>query len=294
MARSLAHPYTVLSVADAGRELATIAPLAVQIFGAGDRPPGWFQRKLVRENVDPELSSLAFGTGGELVGYLLVGDEPGDDTSEHTAHCAGLGVLPPDRHRGLGPALVARSVAAVHRRRAAALHALTEPPLRGFYEHLGFHPVLARHTLHTTGLGPRDLELAAHPPAAWALPGRSIAGWRPGTWSRTPKLHAATLTLARGAAHLSREGQAILVQRLCVDTSDDHDDHKTIAATHLALDSLRRSFAVTTPILLYGFDIVSCITASLLRTDHCRIVQTSWEMHLALVGPVDKPAPPAA
>lgn len=258
-------------------DLATLEPVARQIFGAGDRPPGWFTRKLAREGVDPALSSLAFGTGGEVVGYLLVGDEQGPH-APLLAHCAGLGVLPTHRGRGLGPALVACSVAALRRRHALALHALAEPPRRSFYEQLGFHPLAARHTLQTTGLGPRDPDLAAHPPAPWQLPGRCVAHWRAGTWSRTPKLLAATLQLERGAVHLSREGQAILVQRMCVDAADDHDDAETIAATLLTLESLRHHFATTTPILLYGCDTVSCVTASLIATARCRVVQTAWEM----------------
>lgn len=274
MARPPASPHRVHLAADIGLALPTLEPLARQIFGAGDRPPGWFHRKLAREGVDPALCSLAFGTGEDLVGYLLVGDDP----EQPTAHCAGLGVLPAWRHHGLGPALVASSVAAV-RRRHTALHALAEPPRRGFYEQLGFRPLAARHTLQTNGLGPCDLELADHPPAAWPLPGRCIASWRAGTWSRTPKHLAATVQLERGAAHLSREGQAILVQRMCVDAADDHE---TIAATKLALHSLRRHFAATTPILLYGCDTVSCVTATLLRDSLCRVVQTAWEMQLAL------------
>lgn len=283
----------IVSVAESGRALASLAPLALAIFGAGDRPPGWFARKLTREAIDAELSSLAFGTGGDLVGYLLVGDEA-DDPTRDAAHCAGLGVLPPHRGRGLGPALVARSVAALRRRRVPALLALSEPPLRSFYEHLGFHPQAARHTLQTTGLGRSDLDLASHPPAAWPLPGRIVASWRPGTWSRTPNHLAATLSLERGAVHLSREGQAILVQRMCVDAADDHDDHETIAATLVALESLRRCFAATTPILLYGCNTVSCVTAALLHTKLCHVVQTAWEMRLAIREAVDNPGAPAA
>lgn len=274
MARSPDRPRRVHLAAELGHDLPALEPLARQIFGAGDRPRGWFARKLVREGVEPGLCSLAFGTGDDPVGYLLVGTEPG----QTTAHCAGLGVLPDWRGRGLGPALVARSVAAA-RHHHTALHALTEPLRRGFYEHLGFHPLAARHTLQTTGLATRDLELALHPPAAWPLPGHAVASWRAGTWSRTPKALAATLQLERGAAHLSREGRAILVQRMCVDAADDHD---AMIATTLALQSLRRSFAATTPILLYGCDIVSCVTAMLLREHHCRIVQTAWEMQLQL------------
>ncbi len=281
------RPNRVLLAADVNLELADLEPLVLRIFGAGDRLPGWFRRKLARESVDPACSSLAFGPGDELVGYLLVGAEPGPP--EPTAHCAGLGVLPQHRGRGLGPALVACSIAAA-RRRAAALHALAEPPLRGFYERLGFHPLAANHTLQTSGLGRRDLDLGEHPPAAWPLPGRAVASWRAGTWSRTPTAQAATVQLEHGAAHLSREGQAILVQRLCIDA--DHDD--TSAATIVALEALRQRFAATTPILLYGCDTVSCVTAAILRTPHWRVVQTAWEMQLRLIAAVDKHAPPAA
>ena len=272
---------------DVGHDLTTLEPIARQIFGPGDRPPGWFARKLAREGVDPALSSLAFGTGNEVIGYLLVGHEPDPDepAAPLLAHCAGLGVLPPHRGHGLGPALVARSLAALQRRHAHALHALAEPPRRTFYEQLGFHPLVARHTLQTTGLGPRDLDFSAHPPAAWELPGPCVSRWRAGTWSRTPKHLAATLHLERGTVHLSREGRAILVQRMCVDADErnaEPNDQETIAATLATLESLRHHFAATTPILVYGCNTVSCVTASLLRTARCRIVQTAWEMQRTL------------
>ena len=62
----------------------------------------------------------------------------------------------------------------------------------------------------------------------------------------------------------------------------------------LTHDDLRRCFAATTPILLYGCNTVSCVTAALLHTKLCHVVQTAWEMRLAIREAVDNPGAPAA
>ena len=289
------EPSRVLLATDAGRELADLEPLVLRIFGAGDRPPGWFPRKLAREGVDPACSSLAFGPGDELLGYLLVGADP-DPPGPPVAHCAGLGVLPDLRGRGLGPALVACSVTAA-RRRAAALHALAEPALRGFYERLGFRSRALRHTLWAPGTGAADLDLRALPRLAWALPGRAVTQWRAGNWSRTPDDEAATLRLpdADAWAHLSREGAAVLIQRLCIADEPDAPDEPDAAAKriHAALAELRAYFHSDTAVLLYGCDTVSCVTASLIQAKW-RVAQTACEMQRNLGDAVDNDAPPAA
>ncbi len=276
--------------ADTDVPLAALQPLVERIFGARDRPPDWFRRKLAREGADPARSFLAFGPGEQVVGYLLFGDEPG----EPIAHCAGLGVLPEYQGRGLGPAMMARAVASLRAAGLVGLRALSEAPRRGFYERVGFSVGRELQTLQAHATGVDDLDFAAHPPAPWAQPGRAVTGWRAGTWSRTPTALAATLTLADGlaTAHLSREGRAILVQRLCVVGDDD----AVIARTTLrALEQLRGRFVRGAALLLYGCDPVSCVTASLRSTDACwSAVQTAHELDLRLGEGVDKHAAPAA
>ena len=264
---------------EAGVDLRALQPVVEAVFPAPDRPPGWFARKLAREAADPAWTALAFGPGDAVVGYFLLG--PG----ERIAHSSGLGVLPAFRGLGLGRALIDRSAQVVRDLGIAVIGALAEPPVRGFYESAGFRQVGEHHSLLARACGPVDLDLGAHPPRPWAAPGRQIAGWRADTWSRTPSDVAATVVLRGGAAtvHLSREGRAILVQRVCVDEASPTD---LIATTHAALDELRRHFADGTPLLLYGCTTagarvsktVSCVTASLLRTGPWRTVQTACEM----------------
>jgi len=266
-------------------------------FAGRPRPPNWFARKLHREAVALDRSLLAFGPGDRLVGYTLTGAEPGATT----AHSAGLGVLPAWRRQGIGGALLHHLERPLRRAGLEHLRVLAEPPLRGFYRRHHFHPQAERHTLWLPGTGPADLELRAHPRRPWSLPGRAVAGWRAGTWTRTPDADAATLRLTNGDAwaHLSREGDALLVQRLCVADADDPAiwHHRV----HAALAQLRACTHHNTPVLLYGCDIVSCITASLLQA-RWRVAQTACEMqrdlddssNIAWGDAVDKPGPPAA
>jgi len=281
--------------------LADLQALVEACFAGLPRPPNWFARKLHREAVALDRSLLAFGPGDELVGYTLTGNEPG----ETTAHSAGLGVLPDWRRQGIGGALLHHLESPLRRAGFKHLRVLAEPPLRGFYRLHYFHPQAERHTLWLPGTGLADLDLRAHARRPWSLPGRAVAGWRAGTWTRTPDADAATVQLADGDAwaHLSREGDALLVQRLCV---ADHDDPAIqLHRVHAALAELRSCVHHDTAVLLYGCDIVSCVTASLLQAKW-RVAQTSCEMQrdhadvsdasndVACGDAVDKPGPPAA
>lgn len=281
-------PCRLARVCDTDLPLPALQPLAEAVFGAETRAPGWFVRKLAREAVDPRRSFLAFGTGDAPIGYVLLGDEPG----ENMAHSAGLGVLLEHRGRGVGSALIEHAVAAL-RGAMPVLQILAEPPRRRFYERLGFVAARVCHTLQSAARGTASLDLREQPPAAWALPGHAIAGWRAGTWSRTPSAEAATLSLLDGAAwvHVSRENRAILVQRMCV---ADGSSTEILARTHAALDELRGRFVRGTAILMYGCEAVSCVTASLLHGDTWRVVQTALEMRRAIGEGVDKQARPTA
>ena len=266
----MSGPARVRIVPAAPVVLTDLQALAEASFAGRPRPPGWFARKLVREAVDLDRSLLALGPGNEIVGYTLTGAEPGATT----AHSAGLGVLPAWRRQGIGAALVRGLELPLRRAGFTALRVLAEPPLRGFYQRLGLHPRAERHTLWSPGTGAADLDLRAHPRRPWSLPGRAVAGWREGTWTRTPDADAASLRLADGDAwaHLSREGAVLLVQRLCV--TDDGDPLRWQSRVHAALAELRAHAHSDTAVLLYGCDIVSCITASLMRAQW-RVAQTA-------------------
>lgn len=260
-------------------------------FPARPRPPNWFTRKLVREAVDLERSLLALGPGDIPIGYTLTGAEPG----EAVAHSAGLGVLAPWRHLGLGARLIRDLERPLLGAGFRALCVNVEPSLRGFYGRLGFRPHAERHTLWAPGTGVADLDWRAHPRTAWSLPGRMVAGWRAGTWARTPDEDAATVRLAGAWAHLSREGAAVLVHRLCVEERDDDDSDPSLLPTriHAALAELRGALHSDTAVLLHGCEAVSCITVSLMRAQW-RVAQTACEMQRELGDAVDKHAPPAA
>ncbi len=277
-------PYQICLASASDLPLPALQPLAEAVFGAGERAATWFTRKLAREAVDPTLSILAFGPGDIPVAYLLICREPDDPT----AYSSGLGVLPAHRGRGLARALLTRAAEVLPPAGMRRLQMTSEPTQRAFYERLGFLAGPTQHTLQCIAHGP-GLDLRAHPPRPWPLPGRQVAGWREGTWSRTPSDDAATLSLAGHAwAHVSREGHALVVHRLCI----TDDTPSTIAAqTHAALDELRDRVARSTPLLLLGCDAVSCVTASWLQTGPWQVVQTGVAMQLALGDDAVHPPP---
>lgn len=277
-----------------GLPLPRLARLAERIFGRGDRAPGWLARKLAREAVDPDLSVLAVETGHPepvsddmLLGYVLVGLEPGDPV----ARSAGIGLVPGARGRGLGRAMVTRAAEVLARAGVAALRVLAEPAGEPFYAALGLRLVERRVTLLSEGTSTRGLDdlLASSPPRAWhpdpdsAL--EEACAWHPGAWTRTPTHERATLELPRPEgtawAHVSREGRALLVHRLLLPTLD---------APHLVLRQLRAALPRGAPLLLYGCDPVSSITAHALAEGFSP-AQRFAAMQLALL---DKPRRPDA
>lgn len=254
-----------------GVDLDALTRLAEDLFGRGDRPPGWLARKLAREGVDPELSVLAVARGAPepapedmLLGYFLIGQEP----RAPVAHSAGLGVRPHLRGAGLGAALVREAVARLVRAAPLApaiLRVLAEPARESFYARLGFAVATRRVTLMARGTASISLAdhvraLQAAPPAPWSPPpmpadAREICGWRAAVWARTPD--RATMEPLPGAwAHVSREGRALLVQRLVVSPGLD---------PRAVVDALAAGIPAGTPVLLYGAEAVSSITALLLQ-----------------------------
>ncbi|MCB9702107.1 MAG: GNAT family N-acetyltransferase [Myxococcales bacterium] len=282
--RSL-HTPTIVG-ADALADLASLEPIARAIFGEGDRPAGWFERKLRRERVDPRLSVIA-REGASIVGYALLGAPP---SLPGVARAAGMGVIPTHRGRGLGSALLA---AAAERARSAGLrrlHTLAGPERVGFYERFGMLAIARLHTLLAAPPeAPADVAfggaLRLGAPLPWALPGATeVAGWLAEAWSETPDpLRASAAIGAAGGdpiawAHLSREGRAWLCQRLLVaDGSPLEREGRALAAA----EALRRSLAADAPLLLYGLPAVSAITDALLQRGW-RVVQEGVVMERVL------------
>ncbi|PCC66581.1 Ribosomal protein S18 acetylase RimI [Nannocystis exedens] len=288
-----------------------LTALAEDIFGRGERAPGWFARKLEREGVDRERSVLAVAAGAPehvphdmLFGYFLIGQDP----SDRIAHSAGLGVIAARRGGGLGRALV-EAAAARLAGRFTALRVLAEPEREAFYARLGLVVTARRLTLLAHGTCPIsharwDRELADQAKQPWSPAPTSsdaieVCAWRPGAWARTPPALAATLEPLPGAwAHVSREGRALLVQRMLVARGVD---------PLAAVAALLATTPTTMPLLLYGVDPVSSITAALLRGDDAgrsrdalrpaqqlaefRVAQRFAAMDLALTRQLDKLAP---
>lgn len=197
--------------------LAALEPLAETIFGRGERVPGWFARKLVRECVEPAASALLMADD-EVVGLALVGRPP---SLGELARGAGVGVHPELRGQGSGSRLLAHACALAQARGARALEFWAEPARVEWYRRQGFAATRAWWTLlaHATGANPCDESLR---PCA-SLPEASAAtlwAWTAEAWLRTPSeqrfVLAATQARLELRAWLTREGRAWLVQRLDV------------------------------------------------------------------------------
>lgn len=248
---------------DALEDPAELEGLALRIFGDGDRPPGWFARKLRREGVDPALSVVALRPGSEprdpngWLGYVLVGTPP---SLHPAARTSGTGVVPWARGRGLASRLLD---AAAQRCRDAGLRRLqllARAELVPFYRERGFASLRA--TVTALGFGeathPR---LVAAPP--WRSPRaaeRERVAWLPEAWAGT-EAHArhgcvTTEDDAALTAWISREGSAWLVQRL-------------LAPPELSLlaaaDALRRCLPAGAPVLLPLLDADDPPTRALLE-----------------------------
>jgi len=118
-------------------ELPSLEALVTAVFGAGDRPRGWFERKLAREVVAPALSKIAVDHRGRRIGFLLASAPaslPG------VARLVSLGVLPTSRHHGVGRALIEAATTTAAAAGLRSMTALAEADRRSFYVDTGFSP----------------------------------------------------------------------------------------------------------------------------------------------------------
>jgi GNAT superfamily N-acetyltransferase len=229
-----------------------LASLVARVFGEGDRPAGWFARKLARERVDLALSQLAIDGDAEdpgaWLGYVLVGAPP---SLGGRARTGGTGVIPTARGRGIGSMLLSAARAAARARGISALQIVAEHGRQGFYEKAGFVPVRGWDNVLAFARG----GAAAPAPAArgWhEVVGSERAAWSPEAWEVAHE--AATWSSPDATIHASREGTATILHRLCA-----RDDASARAAVATLLDRL----PAATPVVVPGVDPVSSITQML-------------------------------
>ncbi len=245
--------WSIVAAREAGG-LAGLQPLFEQVFGAGDRAPGWFVRKLARECLDDALSHVAF-VGDEprdprsWIGFVLAGQPA---SRGPTVRAAGVGVLAAWRRQGVAAALLdSLATASID---ATAIEVAADPAALPMYRACGFVEVRATATLLAFGRGP----LTPLPPAApWDTPSRSIElhGDLQEAWERTPDTERSTLSWTEPSVthHVSREGRAFAVHRTVGADTRTRD-------VELAFDRLLERLPDGAPVLALALPQVSSIT----------------------------------
>jgi GNAT superfamily N-acetyltransferase len=234
----------VWTIEPVGERLAGLEPLARRIFGEGDRPPGWFSRKLHRECVDPDLSRVVIDD--EPVGYALVGRPA---SLPATARTAGIGLLPAVRGRGLGLALVRDVVETTRRAGLSRLRIPAPPALVPFYARAGLAETKRCSTLLHFGRGPATtFDLGT--PQPWGDRDGQVSAWLQDAWERTDPALRATVRFGDASFHIAREGLAFVC-------------HRCRGATVEAFERLRWNVRDATPLIVVHIDPVSTITAAL-------------------------------
>lgn len=263
--------------------LASLEPVAEAIFGAGQRRPGWFARKLERECVDPRSCSLLLREGvdplapvraEQVGGYVLLGRPPSFNT---LARGAGVGVLPELRGRGHAAALLEASLARAARVEVQAVELLAEPALLDWYLRLGFEAVRSEWTLLADATGTAAASLAWNAQASPVDPAElCIWEWSPEAWQRTPAAERARLELDSGSvcghAWITREGRAYLIQRLALTGPGRSREPALLAAL---LEQLRACLPAGAPVLLYPIPAQACWSNALCDAGW-RVAQRSW------------------
>lgn len=295
-------------------EVATLEALVAEIFGAGDRPRGWFERKLAREVVDPALSKIAVDPRGAKVGFLLASAPA---SLSGVARLVSLGVLPTRRGHGIGRALIEAAATAATAAGLSSMTALAEADRRGFYADTGFAPEAVLRTLlapsrsperparRGDGAGPdapsgsratapksaaavtepadEVMMIRRLPPSGWTRAGtEAVGGWLAEAWEGTAAALRQTYALGgddpRAWAHVSREGEALLIHRLLLRSrSAPRAPREVATAVFEIAQALARQLAPGGPLLFYGLPAVSPITA-LLESAGWTCVQESTRM----------------
>ncbi len=197
-------------------EATRLEPLARAIFGEGQRPKGWFAKKLRRECVLPSRSILLTRSRDATdpaawVGYGLLGRPP---SLWPLARTAGIGLIPAWRRQGLGVRILEGLRSAARSEGAQGLLIPASPNAVPFYARCGLSPRTVAHTLWASGVGNGT---AGQDPEPWdaPCPGPVRSGWFAEAWERTAQAGRQTLRLRDGAERfdVSVEGSAHLAVR---------------------------------------------------------------------------------
>lgn len=247
--------------------------LARRVFGSGDRPAGWFCRKLRREQVDLRLSPVAVRAGARVddpeawLGYVLVGTPRSRGQAVRTA---GTGVLPAARGAGLGGRLLEAAAELAAAAGYARVELWAEAAVVPFYRRHGFVPRLPTVTALAFARGDElhgGSEAALDPAPPWRplAPGeREAVAWLPEAWagSEPDARHGLRWIHPEGPAMawLSREGIAWLAQRVVAPV--------TVPLPRLAHALLQR-LPAPAPVLLPQLPERAPETAALLAAGFC-------------------------
>lgn len=250
--------WSIAAAREAGG-LAGLQPLVEAVFGAGDRPAGWFGRKLARECLDDALTRVAF-VGDDptdpraWIGFVLAGRPP---SRRPAVRAAGVGVLAAWRRRGVAAALLDSLAAASVDLGATAIEVAASPGALPLYRACGFVDVQATTTLLAFGRGAHS---PSSPPTPWDTPRQPLElhGYLQEAWERTPDAERTTLAWPELAVthHVCREGRAFAVHRTVTASTGAH-------ALDAAFDHLLERLPDGAPVLALAVPLVSSITGSL-------------------------------
>lgn len=199
--------------ANAVSDLRRLESLARAVFGDGQRPPGWFERKLHRECVSASHSWL-LTTAAQAddargwVGYGLLGTPP---SLAPIARTAGIGLLAPWRGRGEGRRLVDALRDAAAAAGSTGLRIPASPHSAPFYTRCGLQALDPTLTLLAFGTGHHD----ASPALAWdaPLPGPVQSAWLREGWERAPHPFTVEVRDGHDRFDVSMEGSAHVAMR---------------------------------------------------------------------------------
>jgi len=265
-------------VADIG-SCAALEPLALRIYGARNRPSGWFGRKLARERVDPMRSMLAIchdaepGDAEAWLGYLLIGTPP---SLGPIARVAGIGVLPVARRYGIARAMLDRAALELSSCGFSGLRVLVEPSLRAFYRQCGFEERQQTGWCLAFGTGN---EVAPSPPRDWTPSGVQLGRTHGELFATTPEAWQAatarTTILHDGTfAHVSQEGTCMVVHRVLTVLSGHSGAHATAFVTANLLGEFASGVPVLAPL--------DSRNEQVLGQAGWTVVQRAWMMDKAL------------